>query len=287
MLNIMTSNHTNANAAFVEQPRQRGEDNIEWLRRVVNAEAHRTYVLMLGGVEPHAFRLRVAQAHVRHDLTPSHWSHVALLENVTDLAPATPLYEISLQPGAGFGFPAPTNAVQRSELGTYRKQKLYPNVAVLGVPVSSEEVLAALSKFERQRAIIDGPDLLVRWLGFIWGVGHASNPLLDGFGIPSAAMVEVVIGAAGFDLTPALENRSSSPESIWQSARWWHGDGAAAQGDDAGQQDKAAAQHDQLTGAWSTEHFLLPELGQRAKRQQPAPARAEVAQAQSEKKTAD
>src|SRR3982750_3940771 len=133
MLNIMTSSRTEANAAFAEQPRQRGEDNVEWLRRVTNAEAHRTYVLMLGGVDAPAFRLRVAQSHVRHDLTPSHWSHVALLESATDLGPTTPLYEISLQPGAGFGFPAPTNAVQRGELGAYRKQKLYPNIAVLGV----------------------------------------------------------------------------------------------------------------------------------------------------------
>jgi hypothetical protein len=284
MLNIMTSGRTDANAAFAEQPRQRGEDNIEWLKRVTNAEAHRTYVLMLGGVDPPAFRLRVAQSHVRHDLTPSHWSHVALLDSVADLAPATPLYEISLQPGAGFGFPAPTNAVQRGELGAYRKQKLYPNIAVLGVPVKSEEVLAALSKFERQRAIIDGPDLLVRWLGFIWGVGHASNPLLEGFGVPSAAMVEVVIGAAGFDLTPALENRSSCPESIWQSARWWHGE---EQGDGAEQQDAAADQHDQLIGAWSTEHWLMSELDARARRRLKEPARAEAAQAKSEQKTAD
>jgi hypothetical protein len=40
--------------------------------------------------------------------------------------------------------------------------------------------------------------------------------------MPSAAMLETVTGAAGFDLTPGLESRASCPEAIWQSARWWH-----------------------------------------------------------------
>jgi hypothetical protein len=35
-------------------------------------------------------------------------------------------------------------------------------------------------------------------------------------------MLEVVFGAAGFDLTPGLESRSSCPEAIWQAAKWWH-----------------------------------------------------------------
>jgi hypothetical protein len=32
----------------------------------------------------------------------------------------------------------------------------------------------------------------------------------------------VVLGAAGFDLTPGLESRASCPEAIWQAAKWWH-----------------------------------------------------------------
>lgn len=281
MLNIMTSNRVEPNGAFAETPRQRGEDNIEWLQRTLPADAQRTFIVLLGGVAVDAFRVRVAQAHVRHDLTPSHWSHVALLDRSAALAPDTVLYEISLQPAAGFGFPPPSNAVQRGQLRTYRSQKLYPNIAVLGVPADPAEVLAALAKFERQRAIIDGPDLLLRWLGFVWGVGSASNPLLEGYGVPSAAMVEVIIGAAGFDLTPALENRSSCPEAIWQAARWWHG---AAEG---GQNNPAPEQGASLTGAWSTEHYLMPDLSRKAKRQHPEPARAEVAQAAESAAQAD
>jgi hypothetical protein len=273
MLNIMTSNRVEANGAFKEDPRQRGEDNIEWLQRTLPADPQRTYLVLLGGVEPYAFRLRVAQSHVRHDLTPSHWSHAALLDRSAALAPDTVLYEISLQPAINFGFPPPSNAVQRGELRTYRKRELYPNIAVLGVPAKPEEVLAALAKFERQRAIIDGPDLLLRWLSYVWGVGSASNPLIDGYGVPSAAMIEVIIGAAGFDLTPALENRSSCPEAIWQSARWWHGAAEGGQNNPTPEQEGAS-----LVGAWSTEHYLMPDLSRKAKRQHPEPARAEAAQ---------
>jgi hypothetical protein len=70
--------------------------------------------------------------------------------------------------------------------------------------------------------VLDGVDLTLRWLAYVWGVARSGNPLLDGMGIPSAAMLEVVIGAAGFDLTPGLESRSSCPEAIWQAAKWWH-----------------------------------------------------------------
>ena len=74
----------------------------------------------------------------------------------------------------------------------------------------------------KQRAVLDAIDLIVQWLAYVWGVARSANPLLDGLGIPSAAMLEIVIGASGFDLTPGLESRSSCPEAIWQAARWWH-----------------------------------------------------------------
>jgi hypothetical protein len=35
-------------------------------------------------------------------------------------------------------------------------------------------------------------------------------------------MLEIVFGAAGFDLTPGLESRASCPEAMWQAAKWWH-----------------------------------------------------------------
>ena len=94
--------------------------------------------------------------------------------------------------------------------------------------------------------MLDGPELILVWLAYVWGVGRSGNPLLDGNGIPSAAMLEVVMGAAGFDLTPGLESRASCPESICQAARWWHS-------------YYDASQRRPLSGRWTAEHFLVDE----------------------------
>jgi hypothetical protein len=127
-----------------------------------------------------------------------------------------------LEPPGGFKFPTPENGIQEGELSTYGDPKNYPNIAVLNVPASQADVNAALVRFKKQRAVLDGVDLIVRWLAYVWGVGRSGNPLLEGFGIPSTAMLEIVVGAAGFDLTPGLESRSSCPEAISQAAKYWH-----------------------------------------------------------------
>jgi hypothetical protein len=186
---------------------------------------------------------------LRHDLVPSYWSHVFLVKPRKNLA-VSPLHEISLEPEAGFGFPPPTNSVQEGKLRRYRDSNQYPNIAVLGVPVTQKEVEKALKRFEMQRAVLDAVDLVVRWLAFAWGVGRSGNPLLDGLGIPSAAMLEIVFGAAGFDLTPGLESRSSCPEAIWQAAKWWH---------EYYQRDNRPA----LTGAYFTPHSIFEESAEK------------------------
>lgn len=201
-------------------------------------------LLLIGGVQIDDFRVRVAQSHLREDLTPSYWSHVALLEDVADLTEETPLAEIALQPPHGFGFPPPRNGMQQGLLRTYQDARLYPNVAIISVPVDKQDVMAALVKFQKQRATLDALELLLNWLAFVWGVGRTANPLLAGSGLPSAAMIEVVIGAAGYDLTPGLESRASCPEAIWQAAKWWH-------------QYYESQKHHPLKGAWHYEHSLV------------------------------
>jgi hypothetical protein len=63
---------------------------------------------------------------------------------------------------------------------------------------------------------------MLHWLGYIWSVSQAANPLLAGQGLPSAAFVETVYGIAGIELTPGLSSASSCPEAIWAAAKWWH-----------------------------------------------------------------
>ena len=221
MINSLNSNAAAPSASFAEAPRLEGENNVEWLKRNLPS-GDVTHIVLSGARDSTGFRLRIAQSHLRHDLAPSHWSHAFLLGKVAKNAAATPIYEISLEPGAGFGFPPPTNGVQRARLERYRDVTSYPNVAVLGVPIAQSEIMKALERFQTQRAVLDAVGLILRWLAFTWGVSSTGNPLLEGLGMPSAAMLEVVFGAAGFDLTPGLESRSSCPEAIWQAAKWWH-----------------------------------------------------------------
>ncbi|PTL85974.1 hypothetical protein DAT35_02485 [Vitiosangium sp. GDMCC 1.1324] len=200
-------------------------------------------MLLLGGRDPISFRLRVAQSHARHDLTPSHWSHVVLLEKNGPALSAVDAWEISLTPAHGFGYPPETNGIQRADLRAYEDGERFPNVAVVHVPLELHKVRLARERFMRQRAVVDGVGLITEWLPYVWGTGRNVNPLLEGHGLPCAAMVEVILGAAGFELTPSVGSRSSSPEAIWQSARWWH-------------DYHSTDAHPPLTGRYHTSHNL-------------------------------
>ena len=223
MLNILSSPAGKESGLFKESPRRKEERNVAWLTRHLQGGGDGTSLLLLGGTDSYAFRMRVAQSHVRHDMSPSRWSHIGILGPLRKNPAATKVHEISLQPRRGFGFPAATNGVQdQARVRDYDDPEAFPNVAVLRIPAAWKDVSKALEQFKKQRAVLDAKELILHWLAFTWGVGRSGNPLLDGHGIPSAAMVETVVGAAGYDLTPGLESGASCPEAIWQAARWWH-----------------------------------------------------------------
>ena len=209
-----------------------GEDNLGWLERATQTLTSKfgdvlisqqlVRLVLLGGTDPVSFRLRIAQAHIRHDLTPSSWSHVVLIHPKR----VSRVYEISLEPQGGFHYPVSTNGLQTGNVDHYRDRAVYPNIALIGIPSSDkltwEKINLTLTQFQRQRTSLDAIELLVRWLAFVWGAGRAGNPLLEGYGIPSSAMLEIIFSALGHDLTPGLESRSSCPEAIWQAVKWWH-----------------------------------------------------------------
>ena len=246
MLNILSSTAGDKSTEFKKESRSDGVKNVEWLTQHYCSQENEVSLLLLGGTDSYAFRLRVAQSHVRHDMTPSHWSHVGILKPTCEMSDGcvdSKLVEISLQPQGGFGFPASTNGVQECDLGFYDDEVAFPNLALLRVPVAWNAVEKTMKEFKKQRAVLDAKELILHWLAYVWGVGRAANPLLDGHGFPSAAMVETVIGAAGYTLTPGLDSGASCPEAIWQSALWWH-------------KYYQGQSNRPIAGSWTVEHRL-------------------------------
>ena len=245
------------NPDFYEIRRRRGDDNVQWMNRLLESYTPQGMVmLLLGGTDQLAFRLRVAQSHLRHDMTPSSWSHIALVvePNVKDVARSR-LVEISLDPPGGFGWAPERNAVQENvPLARYRDAEAYPNVAVVDLPPDSTssrtkqraDVQAARERFMKTRGTTDCCDLVLQWLAYGWGAGQTPNPLFAGRGIPSAVLVESLAAATGFDLTPGIDSRASCPEAVWQGAKWWYR-----------LHDQVATRR--LMGAyWVGQHFIPP-----------------------------
>jgi hypothetical protein len=164
---------------------------------------------------------------MRADLTPSHWSHAALIASPS-MNNRTQVLEASLEPYEGFQIPSRHNGLQIAPLRRYTSTEEYPNIAVLKVPVDSAEwrnqrkgQKSILAQFADQRVVLDVTSLMLEWLAFVWGAGDSGNPLLKGHGIPSAAVIEALLGAAGYDISPGLDTSASSPDAFWQSAKWW------------------------------------------------------------------
>lgn len=225
------SQATHANP-FVEKLERRSakEDNLAWIARAVKksplSENGTTgYILLLGGSDPLSFRLRLAQAHVRPDLSPGTWSTAFFIPKLAANIGDSETIGISLTPAdwyPPFGFAPTTNAIQHGKLSQFASHEFYPNIALLSFPVNGKDIQKSLTKLETERLTIDLSALLLRWIQYAWGTGIPANPLGEGIGMPSAAMLETAFAANGFDLTPGLESRSSCPEAIWQAARWWH-----------------------------------------------------------------
>ncbi|MDX2012006.1 MAG: hypothetical protein SFW67_17570 [Myxococcaceae bacterium] len=222
MLAIRGSQNLSHNKALAFSPRKADETNGAWLsRHLPKADDGLLRLLLVGGAEPLHFRVRVAQSHFRHDMSPSHWSHVALLSYAGEKR--LQLWECPLDPKDGFGYPPLDNAFRFGALKAYDDPRRFPNVALLTTSARHDEVLskAAIHAFRHQRASVDVVALLHAWLGYAWGVGESLNPLQHELGLPSAAAADTLLASAGFDLTPGVSSRASCPEAIWQAAKWW------------------------------------------------------------------
>lgn len=239
------------NPQFKKVARKKGEDNVAWLERQLKGYEG-VAIVLAGGRNNLAFHLRTAQSHLRFSFTPSHWSHCFLLLHGTRDGV---VYEISLEPHHGFGFAGATNGMQEAPLASYASVEQWPNLGVIRVAIDPEQAKEAVRRFAQQRAVVDAVSLLVRWLAYAWGAGSAGNPILEGHGLPSAAMIEAVCNACGYDISPTTPSRGSTPEALWLATKWWY---------HAPRTEKSAAMElkegklppDLPTGAFIIEHAL-------------------------------
>ena len=192
------------------------ETNSSWLDRISKSNKFEGGgLLLLGGNSVADFRIRYAQAHLRHDLTPSYWSMVAITLDQRSL------YTVPLHWKAELSEMPHTNGIRKSSFSEYDDPVHFPNIAFIRFSSTTKEMIRFAERLKLQRSVVDLPSLVLSWLGYVWAVGDSINPLTTGRGLPSAVFAETVFGIAGIELTPGLATQSSCPEAIWQAAKWW------------------------------------------------------------------
>ncbi|TKB76024.1 MAG: hypothetical protein E8D45_07090 [Nitrospira sp.] len=223
MISCRRSSAQRKNPALVEQRRANRPSVARALPRLLRkGEPVDGTLVLIGGTDLLHFQMRVAQSHLRHDMTPSYWSHVAVAMRCDT---GLELHEVAIDPPGGFADMPALNGIHTVSLDRYDDRNRFPNLAVLRFPIEEspgETVCDAILKVQRERGLLDLTTLVLPWLGYAWGAGLPANPLLSGNGIPSAAFAEAVFAALGVELTPGLATKASCPEAIWQAARWWH-----------------------------------------------------------------
>ena len=204
------STSSQSNEKLREEPAKDGEGNRQWLARLGDADG----VILVGGTSLADFRVRVAQSALRDDMFPSYWSLVGILLGGGKFV-SVPLegHHISDVPK--------NNGVRELSLDDYDDARRFPNLAVVRFAKVHDTVRNDIERLKKDRGILDLTAMILPWLAFIWATKGASNPLLEGRGLPSSAFVETVFAMSGFELTPGLSSASSCPEAIWQSAKWW------------------------------------------------------------------
>jgi hypothetical protein len=215
------------NPSFFALARTEGERNLAWGERAVvdmRADAGPdawTYIALLGGSDTLAFRLRVAQSHLRGDMLPSYWSEAILIRLTGATLAGAEAISVPLAQPPGPAYAPTENGVVGVPLSDFDDPARYPNIALIALPKAQAKILARVELFRRARSTFDALEHVLRWLAFAWGVARTPNPLHENYGIPSAGMLETVCAAEDVELTPGLESRASCPEAIWASALHW------------------------------------------------------------------
>lgn len=206
--------------------RVKRESNLDWLKRAyenfqLDDVAQWSFIVLAGGRDVAAFRIRVAQSHLRGDMLPSFWSECALLKIDQGDFTTAAFFNLPLFQPANLSYAPTRNGLVELPLNKLPTQKDYPNLALLAIPVAQENVLQSLAEYQRARVSYDAVENILPWLAFVWGAGNAGNPLMQHIGFPSAMMLNQVYGAQGFDLAPGVNANLSTPETFWSGVKHW------------------------------------------------------------------
>jgi len=191
-----------------------GEGNKAWLKRVTGGDDSRGLIL-IGGNSVVDFHIRVSQSSLRHDLTPSYWSMVGILSD------AETFYSVPLQWTGDLSEMPHSNGIQVCKIDDYNDPARFPNIAFIRFTADMAKIIGHAKNLRWQRSLVDLPELVVRWLEYVWMAGASSNPLAEAKGLPSAVFAETAFGVGGIELTPGLATAAACPEAIWQAAKWW------------------------------------------------------------------
>ena len=202
------------------------EANLDWLKRAYESfelmdVAQWSFIVLAGGKDVAAFRIRVAQSHLRCDMLPSFWSECALLKIESDDFSNAAFFNLPLFQPATLSYAPTRNGLVQLPFNKLPTQKDYPNLALLAIPVPQERILQSLAEYQKARVSYNAVENILPWLAFVWGAGNAENPLMQQIGFPSAVMLNQVYGAQGFDLAPGVNADLSTPETFWSGVKHW------------------------------------------------------------------
>lgn len=221
---LSTSNFKNKEAK--EFKRNGRENYAAWLERaltdmVIADRASWSFVLLFGGKDVAAFRLRVAQSPNRRDMLPSYWSDCALLDIPDGKIADTNIITLPLLQPPSASFAPARNGVLTENIAKIPVGK-FPNVALLAIPVERQKISEAINTYRDSRQAYDALKNILPWLAYMWGTEDSFNPLRQQIGLPSAVMINQIFATQGFDLAPGVNSQTATPEAFWSAASYWH-----------------------------------------------------------------
>lgn len=185
------------------------------------------------------YGIRQAQKLVRVDHLPSCWSHAFLFAQplstkataLRDPDTSPFIWESTLEPASLFNKFVDRNGVGPRHIGDYApadfdllREHSVPNMAVIAIGMTAKEreaVMERASQPDVDRLRYDISGLLGVWYAFLTNRASLPNPLADGRGIFCSAYVQLAYDAAGIDLAPGAHQRNTSPEHLWQGAKYF------------------------------------------------------------------